>query len=91
MTTAVTSAPAEQRPRRAMLPGLGRASVLYLLALVFVIFGLWIPETFLTHTTFKVVLGDQVVIGILGLAVLVPLDRGRVRPVRAARCSRSRS
>jgi ribose transport system permease protein len=75
-TTVVSHVPTERRPRRVMLPGLGRASVLYLLALVFVIFGLWIPETFLTHTTFKVVLGDQVVIGILGLAVLVPLTAG---------------
>ena len=64
------------RPRRNLLPGLGRASVLYLLALILVIFGLWIPDTFLTQATFKIVLGDQVVIGILGLAVLVPLSAG---------------
>ena len=50
--------------------------MLYLLALILVIFGLWIPDTFLTHATFKVVLADQVVIGILGLAVLVPLSAG---------------
>ena len=50
--------------------------MLYLLALILVIFGLWIPDTFLTHATFKIVLGDQVVIGILGLAVLVPLSAG---------------
>ena len=50
--------------------------MLYLLALILVIFRLWIPETFLTHATFKIVLADQVVIGILGLAVLVPLTAG---------------
>ena len=58
------------------LPGLGKASVLYLLALILVIFGLWIPDTFLSTTTFKIVFADQVVIGILGLAVLVPLSAG---------------
>jgi ribose transport system permease protein len=58
------------------LPGLGKASVLYLLALILVIFSLWIPDTFLSTTTFKIVFADQVVIGILGLAVLVPLSAG---------------
>ena len=76
MTTTVSSAAPVARPRRTLLPGLGRASVLYLLALVLVIFGLWIPDTFLSQATFKIVLGDQVVIGILGLAVLVPLSAG---------------
>ena len=58
------------------LPGLSKCSVLYLLALILVIFGLWIPDTFLSTTTFKIVFADQVVIGILGLAVLVPLSAG---------------
>ena len=47
-----------------------------LLALIFLLFGLWIPETFLTMTTFKVVLADQVVVGILALAILIPLTAG---------------
>ncbi|WP_116996898.1 ABC transporter permease [Desertimonas flava] len=76
MTTVVTAVEAPSRRRLPSLPGLGKASVLYLFALIFVIFSLWIPETFLTHSTFKLVLGDQVVIGILGLAVLVPLIAG---------------
>ena len=50
--------------------------MLYLLAFILVLFGLWIPETFLTQTTFKLVLADQVVIGILGLALLIPLTAG---------------
>ena len=76
MTTTVTSAAPVERPRRTLLPGLSKASVLYLLALILVLFGLWIPETFLTQATFKIVLADQVVIGILALAVLVPLTAG---------------
>lgn len=77
-TTETLARTAAVEPRRIRLvpPGIGRASVLYLLGLIMVLFGLWIPETFLTHTTFKVVLADQVVIGVLGLAVLVPLVAG---------------
>jgi ribose transport system permease protein len=76
VTTTVTSASPVERQRRSWLPGLNRASVLYLLALILVLFSLWIPETFLTQSTFKIVFADQVVIGILGLAVLVPLSAG---------------
>jgi ribose transport system permease protein len=76
VTTTVSSAAPVASRRRTLLPGLGRASVLYLLALILVIFGLWIPDTFLSQATFKIVLGDQVVIGILGLGLLVPLSAG---------------
>ncbi|HEX9995474.1 MAG TPA: ABC transporter permease [Acidimicrobiales bacterium] len=58
------------------IPGLQKASAAYLLALIIVLFGIWIPDTFLTDTTFKVVAADQVVIGILGLALLIPLTAG---------------
>ena len=89
-TTTTTIAPARHR-RRFHLPGLQQVSALYLLGLIIVIFSLWIPETFLTQTTFKLVFADQVVIAILGLALLVPLDGGCVRPLRSGRCSPSRS
>jgi len=67
-----------ERPtvRQIRIPGLQRVSAAYLLGSIIVLFGVWIPETFLTHTTFKVVLADQVVIGILGLALLIPLTAG---------------
>jgi len=67
---------ATARSSRLRIPGLSKASALYLLGLIFLIFGLWIPETFLTSATFKLVLSDQVVIGLLGLAVLIPLSAG---------------
>ena len=63
-------------PSRLRIPGLQTASAAYLLAFIFILFGLWIPETFLTQTTFKIVLADQVVVGILALALLVPLLAG---------------
>lgn len=61
------------RPR---LPGLRSVSALYLLGLVMVVFGSWVPETFLTQETFRLVLSDQAVVGILALALLVPLVCG---------------
>jgi len=65
-----------QSLRRLHLPGMQRASAVYLLVLVVLLFGFWIPETFLTHVTFKVVAADQVVVGVLGLALLIPLTAG---------------
>src|SRR6476660_5583451 len=63
-------------PHRWRLPGLQTASAAYLLAFIIVLFGLWIPDTFLTTTTFKIVAADQVVVGILALALLIPLLAG---------------
>ena len=51
-------------------------SAVYLLGFIFLLFALWIPETFLTQTTFKLVFADQVVVAILGLALLIPLTAG---------------
>ena len=73
---ATATVPARGEGFRLRLPGMQKASVLYLLAFIMVLFSLWIPETFLTETTFKVVAADQVVIGILGLALLIPLTAG---------------
>lgn len=58
------------------LPGLHNASALYLLAFIVVLFGIWIPGSFLTTTTLTVVAADMVVVGILGIALLVPLTAG---------------
>jgi len=57
-------------------PSLERASALYLFAFVIVLFGVWIPDTFLTSVTFRLIAADQVVIAILALAILVPLVVG---------------
>jgi ribose transport system permease protein len=74
--TAQATIPIEQTGRRFRLPGLQRASALYLLVFILVLFGIWIPNTFLTATTFRVVGGDQVVVAILALALLIPLTAG---------------
>lgn len=72
-TTTAAGAPRRQLPR---IPGLEKASAVYLLVLILVLFGLWIPETFLSSATFKIVLADQVVTGFVALAVLIPLAAG---------------
>jgi ribose transport system permease protein len=71
--TIATQSPSRRRFR---LPGLERASVVYLFAVIIVLFSLWTPETFLTRATFKLVLADQVIVGILALAVIIPLSAG---------------
>jgi ribose transport system permease protein len=53
-----------------------RFSVVYLFALIFVLFGATEPGTFITAATVKGVLGQQVIAGVLALAVLVPLVTG---------------
>lgn len=75
-TTTATGAKASGRRTAIRLPGMQSASALYLLGFIIVLFGLWIPETFLTRTTFKLVFADQVVVAILGLALLIPLVAG---------------
>ena len=51
----------------------GRFSGLYFFAVIFVIFSIWVPDTFLTSVTWKSILLSQALIGILALAVLTPL------------------
>ena len=54
-----------------------RLSGLYLWAALILLFGLWIPETFLTYATFQGVLAEQAVAVILALGVLVSLSAGQ--------------
>lgn len=58
------------------LPGIHRFSAVYLLGAIFLIFSLWIPETFLSSVTLKSVTADQVTVAILALGALVPLAAG---------------
>jgi ribose transport system permease protein len=53
-----------------------RYSALYLWALFMIWFGITKHATFLSHTTFKLVLQENVIIGVLALAFLVPLSTG---------------
>jgi ribose transport system permease protein len=56
--------------------GLGRYWGLGMLAIVIAIFAVWIPDTFLTATTFKSIIAVQGVTALVALAVLFPLAGG---------------
>ncbi|WP_217644900.1 ABC transporter permease, partial [Geodermatophilus amargosae] len=53
-----------------------RVSVLYLLVLIVVIFGITIPDLFLSEITFQSVARSQAIVGILALAALLPFVAG---------------
>ena len=53
-----------------------RVSVLYLLLAIIVVFGITIPELFLSDITFQSIARSQAVVGILALGVLVPFIAG---------------
>jgi ribose transport system permease protein len=45
----------------------------YVWLLIILIFGIWVPNTFLTHTTFNQVLNNNAVTGLMALCVVIPL------------------
>lgn len=55
---------------------LGRFSGFFFFAVIFLIFAVWVPSTFLTSVTWKSILISQAVTGILALALLAPLATG---------------
>jgi ribose transport system permease protein len=61
-------------PKKSLLTrlGLDRFSALYLWGVFMVIFGIWKTDTFLSWTSAKLILGENVSIGILALAFLIP-------------------
>jgi len=66
----------EQAPRakrRKLSLGFDRFSGVYLWALFLIVFGIWVPEQFLTTSTLHSVAAQQAVTGMVALAVLIPL------------------
>jgi ribose transport system permease protein len=59
-------------------PGLGldRFSGLYVWVALVAVFGLWMPDLFLTADNARVVAGDQAITAMLALALVVPLAAG---------------
>jgi ribose transport system permease protein len=55
---------------------LGRYSGVFFFAVIFVIFAIWVPSTFLTSVTWKSIFISQAITGILALALLAPLACG---------------
>lgn len=54
-----------------------RITGVVLLAVFILIFSLWIPNTFLTHTTFQNIVGGQAITIILAVGILFPLAAGQ--------------
>src|SRR4051794_20462130 len=65
-----------RKPRRKLNTGFDRFSGLYLWALFIVVFGIWVPDQFLTTATLHSVAAQQAVTGIVALAILIPLAAG---------------
>src|SRR5579863_5606359 len=57
-------------------PGLQQFSAVYLLALIVLVFGLWIPGTFMTVVTMRIVATSYAAVGVLALGLLIPLVGG---------------
>lgn len=77
--------PTDGRPRAAVpaaLRTLGRAlspariSLLYVGIGFFVLFALWVPDTFLTATTWRTLLTDQAIAAIVAIGLILPLAAG---------------
>lgn len=71
-----------QLPRVSWTRRLGRAlsfrnvSALYIFAVIFVVFSLWVPDTFLTSTTWKSLLDSEAVTAILAVGLTIALSAG---------------
>ena len=64
------------RPSRRLSLGLDRFSGLYVWAVLIIVFALWVPNTFLTASTAKIVAGDQAITAMLALGIIIPLAAG---------------
>jgi ribose transport system permease protein len=51
-------------------------SAVYLLILLVIVFSVWVPDTFLTTSTLKSILGDQSVTALLAIGLVIPLAAG---------------
>src|SRR4051794_30241466 len=76
------SAPAEApakaaaRPGRKWSLGLDRFSGLYVWAALIVVFGVWMPDLFLTTSNARIIAGDEAITAILALGLVIPLAAG---------------
>jgi ribose transport system permease protein len=56
--------------------GFDRFSGLYLWAMFIIVFGIWVPDLFLSMNTVTSIASSQAIVAMLGIAVLVPLAAG---------------
>ena len=60
-------------PRRSRFFRLDNVSLLFIWAALVVVFGILVPETFLTTDTFRTILAGQAITAIMALALLMPI------------------
>lgn len=71
-----TVEPSDRGRRRPLRLGLDRFSGLYVWAALIVLFGLWIPDLFLTASNARIIAADQAITAMVALAVVVGLAAG---------------
>jgi ribose transport system permease protein len=76
LATAPEQAPEQEERRRGFSLGLDRFSGLYVWAALIIIFGIWVPDTFLRVNTLTIILGDQAITAMLALGIIIPLAAG---------------
>ncbi|WP_409329662.1 ABC transporter permease [Trujillonella humicola] len=67
---------ADEAPSRGRSFGLDRFSGLYVWAALFLVFAIWVPDTFLRLNTMTSVAGDQAITAMLALGIIIPLAAG---------------
>jgi ribose transport system permease protein len=70
------SVPVGQRVKSVL--GLHRISAAYLLLVIIITFGIWIPELFLTQATLHSIASSQAITALLALGALAPLSTGSI-------------
>jgi ribose transport system permease protein len=71
--------PPARNPRRRLTAstlGLDRFSGLYVFAVVIVLFGIWVPDTFLTTANLRLIASQEAITCLLALAVIIPMAAG---------------
>lgn len=73
-----TAATVSQTSRLVSLLQLDRFSALWIWAVLVLLFGLWVPDTFLTWSNVQIVLSGEAVTAIIALGLVAPLAVGAV-------------
>lgn len=74
----VTPKPSTTRPRTSVLEALSfrRISALYIFIGLFIVFSIWVPDTFLDTNTWQAMLDDQAITALTAVGLLIPLSAG---------------
>jgi ribose transport system permease protein len=73
-TTHIAEPPAAARALRAL--SFRNISALWVFVAIFVVFSLWVPDTFLADTTWRTLFDNQAITALVAVALIVPLAAG---------------